>query len=244
MSERIETMGDYDDLFYSIGDDGVTVEMDRPETRPLSDVELVLNKHAANPSKRHVIEMFVGKYLLELQWDWFESHKEWVEQLKIVEDKRPERARDKDGQFISDDPDTDIDEAYIDGFTPAMYEAELSEHSAKEPIRPPIQAVEEAMTSISFGGVPIEETIFRAQRHASVSGIVVEVDGMLFDGDEDSQRRMLSAIRAGEDHGLTETLWRLSDNTEQVITLDQLKVAHSKAIIAQGSMWMKGDQQQ
>lgn len=244
MSESIETMQDYDELFYTIDDDGTVTEKPRPETRPFSDVERVVNKHASNPAKRHVIYMFLEMYLLGLQWDWFEYRKTWLKELEDIESNPPERARDQDGQFLSDDPDTDINEAYVNGYTPEMHEAVYNAHMAKEMTRPPVQTVEDASASMKIKDVPIDEFIFRNQRHMSVSGIVVEVDGMLFDGDEASQRRMLSAIRAGEDRGLTETLWRMSDDSEQVITLDQLKVAHSKAIIAQGSMWMKGDQQQ
>lgn len=75
----------------------------------------------------------------------------------------------------------------------------------------------------------------KAERAEYVSKIVVEVDGMLFDGDETSQDRMARSIIAldlGE-----KVQWVLADNTIAQVTRAQLREALRKAGEAQTAIW-------
>jgi hypothetical protein len=75
----------------------------------------------------------------------------------------------------------------------------------------------------------------KAEREEFVSKIVVEVDGMMFDGDEVSQDRMARSIIAldlGE-----KVQWVLADNTIKLVTRAQLREALRKAGTAQTAIW-------
>ena len=79
----------------------------------------------------------------------------------------------------------------------------------------------------------------KTERAQKVGSIVVEVDGMLFDGDEASQDRMSRALHAAEITGMTSTEWVLYDNTIATVTKEQLEKAFSQAILLQGELWTK-----
>ena len=75
----------------------------------------------------------------------------------------------------------------------------------------------------------------KAEREEFVSKIVVEVDGMMFDGDEVSQDRMarsIIALNLGE-----KVQWVLADNTIKLVTRAQLREALRKAGTAQTAIW-------
>ena len=75
----------------------------------------------------------------------------------------------------------------------------------------------------------------KAEREDYVSKIVVDVDGMMFDGDETSQDRMARSIIAldlGE-----KVQWVLADNTIKMVTRAQLREALRKAGKAQTAIW-------
>lgn len=75
----------------------------------------------------------------------------------------------------------------------------------------------------------------KAEREEYVKRIVVEVDGMMFDGDEVSQDRMARSIIAldlGE-----KVQWVLADNTIKMVTRAQLREALRKSGEAQTAIW-------
>lgn len=75
----------------------------------------------------------------------------------------------------------------------------------------------------------------KAEREDYVKRIVVEVDGMMFDGDEVSQDRMARSIIAldlGE-----KVQWVLADNTIAQVSRAQLREALRKAGTAQTAIW-------
>lgn len=86
-----------------------------------------------------------------------------------------------------------------------------------------------------------EEKLARAkeERAEQVSHITVEVDGMVFDGDEKAQDRMsrVAAI-ASEEELSTELPWVLADNTVAIVTVAQIKEALRKALYAQAELWV------
>lgn len=59
---------------------------------------------------------------------------------------------------------------------------------------------------------------------------VTSSKGNIFDADSQARQDMADAILASSTLGVTETVWRMTDNSEVLITLDELKEAHALAI--------------
>ena len=82
-------------------------------------------------------------------------------------------------------------------------------------------------------------SVRKLARSRAVNAIIVEVDGMKFDGDEVAQGRMARALKVAELNNLEKTAWVLADNTVVEVTKKQLEEALSKAMLAQGELWTK-----
>lgn len=76
----------------------------------------------------------------------------------------------------------------------------------------------------------------KAERAEAVAALTVEVDGMVFDGDEKAQERMARAVLMAESPE-EQTEWVLADNTVAIVTADQLKRACRAAGQAQTALW-------
>ena len=77
----------------------------------------------------------------------------------------------------------------------------------------------------------------KAERAAAVAALVVEVDGMTFDGDEKAQERMARAVLMAESP--EESMeWVLADSSVAVVTADQLRRACRAAGKAMGTLWV------
>ncbi len=84
-----------------------------------------------------------------------------------------------------------------------------------------------------------EYEAWKVERQGRVDAIVVEVDGMVFDGDELSQNRMARAVAAAD--LMTETTeWTLADNTVATVSVQTLKTACRLAGEAQTAIWNEG----
>ncbi|OHU85538.1 MULTISPECIES: DUF4376 domain-containing protein [Pseudoalteromonas] len=82
----------------------------------------------------------------------------------------------------------------------------------------------------------IKRERFKTQRAENVAAITVEVDKMLFDGDELSQSRMTRAIILMSD---TDTqLWVLANNEVVEVTREQLKQACVLSAQKQSELWV------
>ena len=77
----------------------------------------------------------------------------------------------------------------------------------------------------------------KAARQADVDAITVEVQGKLFDGNEEAQTRMSRAVVAMGD--TDETLWVLADNTTALVTRAELQAAMHLAREAQTAIWVR-----
>lgn len=80
----------------------------------------------------------------------------------------------------------------------------------------------------------------KATRAAAVAAITVEVDGMIFDGDEVAQERMARTVTAATATGASmddTTVWVLHDNTVAQPTIRQLATALRMAGEAQTALW-------
>lgn len=81
----------------------------------------------------------------------------------------------------------------------------------------------------------------KAERARSVASLTVEVDGMVFDGDETAQERMARTVTAATATGASmddTTTWVLHDNTVAQVTVRQLATALRKAGEAQTALWV------
>lgn len=196
-----------------LNEDSEPIELVKPVCKGLDDIELVV-KH--NPLNNLAINKFIELYDLGIQWNWFYKYQEWIRaKLKFEEYVSTLPVEDKDGNTLI-----------------------LPEFNLQEPIRPNRNTVDYYKENILIDGFSINEYIFRYKRSTEVHSITVEVDGLVFDGDEASQRRMLSAINAAETLGLNTTPWRLADNSIVDVTKQQLVEAHAKAILKQGALWL------
>jgi hypothetical protein len=76
---------------------------------------------------------------------------------------------------------------------------------------------------------------FKAQRAAKVLALTVEVEGVVYDADEDSQNRMTRAITALT--GSNAMPWTMADNSVLMVTQTELKKALVAAGTAQSAVW-------
>ncbi|EWC40210.1 DUF4376 domain-containing protein, partial [Stutzerimonas stutzeri] len=78
---------------------------------------------------------------------------------------------------------------------------------------------------------------WKDNRAAAVAAIKVEVDGMVFQGDETSQTRMARSLSVMKDD---ETIrWVLADNTPAQVTKAQLVEALRLAGAEQARLWVQ-----
>lgn len=80
----------------------------------------------------------------------------------------------------------------------------------------------------------------KAERAAAVASITVEVDGMVFDGDEKAQERMARTVTAATATGASmddTTVWVLHNNTVATTTIRQLATALRLAGEEQTRLW-------
>lgn len=77
---------------------------------------------------------------------------------------------------------------------------------------------------------------WKVERQARVDALVVEVDGLVFDGNEISTRRMADVVAAADDLA-NATEWTLADNRVVVVTVQQLKQALRLSTEARTAIW-------
>ena len=77
----------------------------------------------------------------------------------------------------------------------------------------------------------------KAERAQAVASIKVTVGTKVFDGDEAAQSRMTRALQVAEITGMKSTAWVLADNTVAEVTVEEMKEALSKAMLAMGELW-------
>jgi hypothetical protein len=118
--------------------------------------------------------------------------------------------------------------------TPARYMMELGKlpegAMLKTPEKPAEVVAEEELAKL------------KAERAAAVAALTVEVDGMIFDGDETAQERMARTVTAATATGASmdaTTTWVLHDNTVATPTIRQLATALRMAGEAQTALWTK-----
>jgi len=83
-----------------------------------------------------------------------------------------------------------------------------------------------------------ESAYLKSLKLGLVNEIKVTVNDKVFDGNEVSQDRIMRAINVALITGKDTALWRLADNTEVEVTLDELKEALSLANAEMSRIWL------
>lgn len=79
----------------------------------------------------------------------------------------------------------------------------------------------------------------KSERAQAVQDIAVTVDGMVFDGNEDAQRRISVAIATANISGQTEVEWVLKDNTVVLVSREQLEKVLVLSMQKMQELWTK-----
>lgn len=79
----------------------------------------------------------------------------------------------------------------------------------------------------------------KAERAEAVQNIAVEVDGMVFDGNEDAQRRISVAITTADITGQQRVDWVLKNNTVANVTREQLEKVLALSMQKMQELWTK-----
>lgn len=77
----------------------------------------------------------------------------------------------------------------------------------------------------------------KAERAEAVQNIAVEVDGMIFDGNEDAQRRISVAITTANITGQQSVDWVLKNNTVANVTREQLEKVLALSMQKMQRLW-------
>ena len=83
----------------------------------------------------------------------------------------------------------------------------------------------------------VEKVGSKATREEAVTKMTVVIStGKEFDADLTARMNIVSAILGSEFMGQTETVWRLANNKEAVVTLDELKEVNAIALQTYGNI--------
>lgn len=179
-----------------------------PESKPISDLERVIA--LGKPQK--VIDKFAELVATTEQWDWFKAYRDYETQLEAWTTAKAE-------------------------FVPESIESEFEEESTWTTfdIEPPVEPIRPAVRTGDIILAPYKRNILKDKRAVDVAKITVDVDGMVFDGDENSQARMHRAITILV--GDQKMPWTLADNTVVDVTQTILKKALTLAGTKQSEIW-------
>ena len=70
----------------------------------------------------------------------------------------------------------------------------------------------------------------KAAKELALNSITVEVNGKVFDGRAKDQVNIMATIQAAELLNKTEETWVLNDDTKQIVTVEELKLALALSI--------------
>jgi len=79
----------------------------------------------------------------------------------------------------------------------------------------------------------------RAKKVLNITVVIIRADGteLVFDGDEESQKRLDRFSRAASANGYTEIPWKMADNSTMMVTPDEMIQAMYLAAAKQGELW-------
>ncbi|WP_085065417.1 DUF4376 domain-containing protein [Pseudoalteromonas sp. TB51] len=189
----------------TLNEQGLPQLLPRPDTKTTQDIERLI----ALNKPVEVINKFAELTSLGEQWDWAQSYYDYLVAKLEVEQYNanlPEPVAHEDGTLIEAEP----------------------KPLPTEPEQPAVKTVEDVLA-------PYARTIFKLNRQKLLDTLTVEVDGMVFDGDEASQSRMGRASFSMQDG---ETIpWVLANNEKATVTKEQLALALRLAGAKQAEFW-------
>ena len=100
--------------------------------------------------------------------------------------------------------------------------------------------VEISDTKVAKIEAEIAEAEAKVAKQLALDSIIVEVDGMVFDGRDKDQVRMMAAIQSSDILGTSKEEWKLADGTIREITVDTLKLVLAASIQEVGRI-VKGE---
>ena len=172
-------------------------------------------------TKDAVVGAFIDLAIMTDSWAFHDEYLEWY----MAKPDAPERARDDEGQFIPDDPDTPENEAWVGGKT----HAELLEAWQNiEPIR-------------IFSDANKKYAVARNAKYRRDVGryAPITVDGLTYDADETAYANIQGSVNNWDTLVNDETLlakglvrdgtmlWTLADDSHTFVTKDQLEAVLS-----------------
>ena len=181
----------------------------RQVSRPETKAIGDLERLIALGKPTYVTDKFAPMVAVGYQWAWFDLYTSYQEELASHLEAKE-----------AFEPVTDEESGTTTEFT---------EVEPTEPVRPLVQTGEDILK-------PYLRELFKKSRAELVAKITVEVDGMVFDGDEKAQGRMTRAALV-LDEGET-TLWVLTNNDPVEVTKAQFLTALKLAGQAQSDMWV------
>ena len=176
-------------------------------SRPETKTQADLERVIALGKPSKVISKFAELVAYAEQWEWFAKYNQYLDDLAVWEAAVEE--------FV---PIQLEDETFTEFMTPAP----------TEPSRPSVRTGEEVYA-------PYKRTQLKRERADAIDNITVDVDGLVYDGDETSQTRMLKAITILV--GDQEMPWTLANNDIVLVTQTELKKALTLAGTAQSELW-------
>lgn len=155
-----------------------------------------------------------------------------------IDEKYPPKTYTLEGSFDATEVRKTFDRDGNFGYWPPSGMVEM----AGEQPGPAYKAVSGQWVLDDGKAAEVAMTEAKTERTDAVSKITVEVDGLVFDGNETSQDRMTRAITMYTSSGLppdTTTEWVLADNTVANVTVNQLAKALLLAGQKQSELWVK-----
>ena len=155
-----------------------------------------------------------------------------------IDEKYPPKTYALEGSFDATEVRKTFDRDGNFGYWP---QEGLIEMTGKQP-GPAYKAVSGQWVLDDDKAAEVSMTEAKTGRAEAVARITVEVDGMVFDGDETAQDRMARAITMFQASNLPDdytTAWVLADNTVAQVTVNQLAQALLLAGQKQTELWTK-----
>lgn len=178
-----------------------------------SDIESMIA--AGRPQA--AIEQHAELFVQHEQWQWFDEYKEYLKNVEHTERANANReilGRNENEQPIYAEPKP----------LPSM------------PPRPPIQSGKEFLTSLGY-----YSKIFKDERASKVAAIETDVEGVVLNGDEESQTRLIRAIVILQAQPLAAIKKVILNATPETTTQELLTSLQAAIAIEPTILWKTAD---
>jgi len=181
----------------------------REDTRPETKTKADLERIITLGKPLSVIHKFANMVVLGERWDFLDIYKAYLVEVSEITDYNNSLVpvEDDEGNMVMPELRALPD----------------------EPVKPDYPTGDDIFA-------PYAREVFKKTRAENVSKITVEVDGMVFDGDETSTARITKAIVALKPKETS--TWVLANNDVVDVTKEQFIQALRKASIAQTQLWI------